>query len=221
MNDLVQEPVQINTFNLNVIHYLKSTIPLTLMSQINDDVDKLQKKNYIGAKDYNYNLVGNIEKEYVYDNGPARLNEFLNILSKEYWKKSVHNVDNSNKNMKIKVEKSIPDVWINFMKAGEVNPPHNHGGVLSFVIWVKIPYLLEDEHKNLSVSKSKQKMAGVFSFLYPKMDVPGGIFTSNLKIDKKNEGHMIIFPASLLHAVYPFYTSNEYRISIAGNLDYV
>ena len=36
----------------------------------------------------------------------------------------------------------------------------------------------------------------------------------------KFEGYMILFPARLRHCVYPFYETNEPRISIAGNLSY-
>jgi len=29
---------------------------------------------------------------------------------------------------------------------------------------------------------------------------------------------MLIFPARMTHCVYPFYTSQDYRISISGNV---
>ena len=31
-------------------------------------------------------------------------------------------------------------LWVNFQKKNEFNPIHNHSGLYSFVIWVKIPY---------------------------------------------------------------------------------
>ena len=30
--------------------------------------------------------------------------------------------------------------WVNYQKQNEFNPIHNHAGVYSFVIWMKIPY---------------------------------------------------------------------------------
>jgi len=39
-----------------------------------------------------------------------------------------------------------------------------------------------------------------------------------LNVENGWEGRVVMFPAKLLHVVYPFYTSNGYRISIAGNL---
>jgi len=29
-----------------------------------------------------------------------------------------------------------------------------------------------------------------------------------------------MFPSQLIHAVYPFYTSDEYRISVSGNIKF-
>ena len=31
---------------------------------------------------------------------------------------------------------------------------------------------------------------------------------------------MIIFPACVNHGVYPFYTSDDYRVSVAGNFKF-
>ena len=40
------------------------------------------------------------------------------------------------------------------------------------------------------------------------------------KLSKNYEGTMLFFPAKLRHCVYPFYGTDEPRISIAGNLNY-
>ena len=39
-------------------------------------------------------------------------------------------------------------------------------------------------------------------------------------LSPKYEGFMLFFPAKLRHCVYPFYETDEPRISIAGNLSY-
>jgi hypothetical protein len=46
----------------------------------------------------------------------------------------------------------------------------------------------------------------------------GRIVQNRIEVDKSWEGTMIMFPSSLHHMVHPFYTSDEYRISISGNL---
>ena len=38
--------------------------------------------------------------------------------------------------------------WVNFQKAGDFQPLHNHGGIFSFVIWMKIPFDYEEQNKN-------------------------------------------------------------------------
>ena len=42
----------------------------------------------------------------------------------------------------------------------------------------------------------------------------------SIPVDKSFEGKMIMFPASQYHAVYPFYTSDEERITVSGNLKF-
>ena len=37
--------------------------------------------------------------------------------------------------------------WVNYQKQNEFNPVHNHGGVYSFVIWMKIPYDSEKQNQ--------------------------------------------------------------------------
>jgi len=39
-----------------------------------------------------------------------------------------------------------------------------------------------------------------------------------LFLDKSWEGTIIVFPAKMLHCVYPFYTSDGTRISLSGNV---
>jgi hypothetical protein len=39
-------------------------------------------------------------------------------------------------------------------------------------------------------------------------------------VDKEWEGKIALFPAKLNHLVYPFYTSDEPRISISGNIGF-
>ena len=40
----------------------------------------------------------------------------------------------------------------------------------------------------------------------------------NISADEKYENTLMVFPSSLYHSVNPFYTSDEYRISVSGNI---
>ena len=66
--------------------------------------------------------------------------------------------------------------------------------------------------------EDKEKKAGHFCFLYSGPD--GRVLSEDIPVDKKYEGKMALFPASLNHQVYPFYTSDEQRITISGNVGF-
>ena len=42
----------------------------------------------------------------------------------------------------------LEKLWINFQGPNEFNPPHSHGGALSFVIFAKVPTELRVENQN-------------------------------------------------------------------------
>ena len=39
-----------------------------------------------------------------------------------------------------------------------------------------------------------------------------------IPVSKEMEGCIMMFPSTMMHCVYPYYTTTERRISIAGNL---
>ena len=106
--------------------------------------------------------------------------------------------------------------WANIQKKHEFNPMHMHDGVYSFAIWLKVPYNIEDELKSPSVNRSNMPRAGLFSFIYT--NIFGEIREAEFPVDRSFEGTIFLFPSCLPHMVYPFTSSNEYRISISGNL---
>lgn len=113
---------------------------------------------------------------------------------------------------------AIDPIWTNYMRKGDFNPIHNHNGELAvFVIWVTIPYDLNEElNYNKRKSAKNNPSNSCFEFTYNTYD--GRIVNSTVLVDKSMEGTITMFPATMMHAVYPFYTSNEERISIAGNI---
>jgi hypothetical protein len=60
------------------------------------------------------------------------------------------------------------------------------------------------------------ELASTFQFVYTT--ALGTIANCPMFVESGWEGNIIMFPAKLLHMVYPFQTSDDYRISIAGNL---
>ena len=112
--------------------------------------------------------------------------------------------------------------WINFQKKYEYNPIHTHSGFLSFVIWLKVPYSLQDEMNQPNSIKAKNEFLMVNGdFCFIKIDnfnfINHPIDRIQLGVDRSWETRGVLFHAAVPHTVHPFYTSDEYGISISGN----
>ena len=104
----------------------------------------------------------------------------------------------------------LEKLWINFQGPNEFNPPHAHGGALSFVIFLKVPIELKVENQNY---KGLSAGPGGITFLYG--DTEDKCIASHSIFPEV--GDMYIFPAWLKHWVYPFKTDCT-RISVSGNV---
>lgn len=189
--------------------YLILDVPKPILSELELFVKYLLENNFNSIK-INAKLAGHIKHEYKLPENKA-LKQFILyscILYHETYKNGLE---------KKEIKKAdFSDIWVNFQKKTEFNPVHDHSGDYSFVIWHKIPFFYEEEIKNESSIQSTNPPVSAFQFQY--VNSIGRLNTETLQVDKQWEGKMIVFPASLHHCVYPFYTSDEYRISIAGNL---
>ena len=103
----------------------------------------MKKAKAEGDKANGY-LVGHIKEEYHINKFTKN---FVNFLLRCAWseepKKHIDKVTCLSENRPI----YLHTLWVNYMKKYEFNPPHNHSGVLSFIIFVKIPYDLKEEAK--------------------------------------------------------------------------
>ena len=118
------------------------------------------------------------------------------------------------------IEPFLKSFWVNYQYKHEINPYHDHTGIYSFAIWMKIPYHWKDQNKLpfLDGVKESEKKIGCFEFEYT--DTLGAIRNYPYRLDPNREGEMLFFPANLRHSVYPFYDTDEPRISISGNVYY-
>jgi len=110
-------------------------------------------------------------------------------------------------------ELNAHDLWVNFMKPGDFNPVHTHGGDYSFVIFLDVPKQLEKEQNEFEGTSSKP---GSLMFEFTQQAKPKWAQTGQIVTPKT--GDMYIFPALLQHWVYPF-KSNITRVSVSGNLE--
>ena len=168
-------------------------------------------------------LAGNISESYqledtdgifVTDTLQPLINEYIKLNNNQH----PHKITFTSNKPKVKLKLTVSDLWVNFQNKHEFNPPHSHDGMYSFVIWMKIPYNYEEERKLpfLDGVKEPDKKPGNFEFSYPGM--LGEIRTTTYYLSPEMEGHMLVFPAGLTHQVFPFYTSDEQRVSISGNV---
>ncbi len=158
--------------------------------------------------DTRHTLAGHIDKE----------NSFSKI-DKEWFLKQTFNVFQTYLNLikERSLEKTrtptslqLNNLWINFMKKGEFNPPHHHDGDISFVIYTSVPKEIISEHREF---KGRGPGPGTIQFIY-------GEYSEAYKTElnfQPEEGNMYLFPASLRHFVPPF-RSDVIRESISGNL---
>ena len=106
--------------------------------------------------------------------------------------------------------------WVNYQKQNEFNPVHNHSGVYSFVLWMKIPYDCEKQNQKDISRNSNTPSIGDFQFTYSNM--MGKSCIETYRLSPHYEGTMLFFPSQLPHQVYPFYDCDEERISVSGNI---
>jgi len=107
----------------------------------------------------------------------------------------------------------VSDLWCNFQKANEFNPPHDHTGTLSFVIYLKAPEIMRTEceaHQKVKTGAGP----GCISFFLADSDSKNSIIQHSFL---PMTGDCFIFPAWLKHWVYPF-KSDCTRVSVSGNV---
>tara|TARA_Y100001973_G_C5167248_1_gene316898 strand:- start:866 stop:1519 length:654 start_codon:yes stop_codon:yes gene_type:complete len=189
-------------------------LPKKDFNWLKKECDKAKKN---GVKN-NQKLVGHIKEEY---HIPGISSSFFNLICSTACEHQ--NFKRLEKKFRILSENKplyLDSFWVNFMKKYEFNPMHNHEGLFSFVVFVKIPYDLKKEEgyfPDLPIREGKEEIQNS-NFTFFNIDPTGEIIMTILKVDKSFEGKMLIFPSKQMHSVNPFYTSDDYRITVSGNL---
>ena len=198
--------------------YLLLKIPQEILDEIKISVDEIQN-NFTQAIPANNKLAGQIDKEYNIKL-TDKTSQYIKWTVDQYHKHNPQYLDNYRKlfpNGEFSLVEGA-NTWINFQEKYEYNPMHDHSGVFSYVMWYQIPFYKEDEIKYGAGNNKNKELPnanGEFHFIYhdgEKMNY------WEVGIDKNSEGYMAVFPSNLAHLVYPFYTSDDYRITISGNI---
>lgn len=194
-----------------------------------NEVDKSIKDIFSNKEKYfkmNNDLAGHIEEEYRLSKTPFIekfvKDQVLEIENKTNHAKSIiENFANyfANIHPNTKVEWYMHEKpWVNIQYKGEFNPPHVHAGLYSWVIWHDIPYTKEEEIKS-GPGRFKEHGHVNGDFQFSTSDYKSSsIINHNLQIDKSANGTFIIFPSNLNHTVFPFFSTDKPRITVAGNI---
>jgi hypothetical protein len=179
----------------------------------------ISKKNKMNV---NHVLAGNISKsENLIDNN----NWFFESCLKVKCEKIFYSNWEEYYRFKILKEEKSPEwflksLWVNYQKQHEFNPPHYHqGGIgFSFVVFMKIPTHWKEQHALPFVGNANSPAASNFAFINPGQPPDRNISFFDIKLSSEDEGRMLFFPSSQYHQVYPFYGTEEERITISGNI---
>ena len=124
---------------------------------------------------------------------------------------------------------SMRAIWSNIQEAREYNPPHQHTGHFSFVVYCRndlqkfsIEELQDNEYdsphgQNDEQSLANRKLAGLIELQYGE---PNWMNWNQYQFVPQR-GDIIIFPSWLRHTVYAHYMPNCVRVSVAGNVSIV
>ena len=125
-----------------IIGWLEIELPKTAMKRLQSYIETA-KKNPISLND---TLAGNISKSLILKD---KDDWFFNTILIPLINKFVEDFPSYTEGLAHLTEDApycLDKLWVNFQKQHEFNPPHNHAGVFSFVIWVKIPTDWREQH---------------------------------------------------------------------------
>ena len=202
-----KDQIEVRTFNWG---------PCLINLKIRDDFKKiLLDEAAKNEQDFSHKLAGQIRKETGYsdksrDKIVPYLAPYLGVYDQMFQKYQA-------KNYEKKPEYTLTALWCNFQRQHEFNPPHDHSGIYSFVIWMQIPTSYE-EQKKLPICAESNAHGSISNFGFHYTNSVGRVSQFFYNMEKEAEGYMIMFPSEMKHEVFPFYENDGERISISGNI---
>ena len=177
------------------------------------DMSILYRLSVIGSTlktSANTSLAGHLKSQWHYTEDTIKwFEEQMQPVFNDYKNNlAVHTNDNS----LLKGKYEVNSLWINYMKSGDFNPPHNHTNAqVSFVLYVDVPEeLLQEEKEHEGTTDGPGSIMFTISDYFKEHFIGGRAFVPE-------SGQLFIFPAELIHWVFPF-KSDVIRTSVAGNL---
>ena len=195
-----------NNIDLPNFGVLLTDIPKDLLTEIKKEVRDIKNR-----KKYTTGISSNkIAKHYSLVKTKPKLDEFLKICLNEYENKYNYILDHASKTLNRKnIDIIFTEAWFNIQKKGEFLSNHFHDGILSYSLWIDIPF-------ENNIDETNEKFNSCFELMYT--NIIGKIVSKKIFVDKSWEGKMILFPSTIVHCVYPFFKTKGDRVSVAGNM---
>ena len=175
--------------------------------------DYIVKKLLIEGKkakhNYNHKLAGHLNHQYLY---PNKVQKWFYDEIKPIFQAYRDGHCKYHGLKKFDVELQPESLWVNFMKPGDFNPKHTHGGDYSFVLFLDVPKQLKKEQEEFKGTSAKP---GSLLFEYTQQARPQWASTGH-QVEPET-GDFYMFPALFQHWVAPF-KSKITRVSVSGNL---
>ena len=187
--------------------------PFVMATRVPEDIRKrLLKDAKKQLKSYHKHLAGHLHTQLRYNDDTTK---WFYEQSTPIWQAYREGWSNWAGLTNYSCELNAHDLWVNFMKPGDFNPVHTHGGDYSFVIFLDVPEKIIEEQNAFEGTSSKP---GSLMFEFTQQAKPKWAITGQTYRPKT--GDMIIFPALLQHWVVPF-KSKCTRISVSCNIEVV
>ena len=175
-----------------------------------DTITEVGRQRY--ENDYREELAGHLDHEYGFTNADREL--FVKLYGRYF--------DSYTQAYKDRFGEDhggleLTALWINFMQAGDFNPPHMHTQHVSFVLYTSDTTGLDKEVEDF---KGTGPAPGNIIFTYGENSykyAPEWNVRNHHRHPKK--GDLYIFPALLKHWVCP-YKSDFERVSVSGNFKF-
>jgi len=177
----------------------------------NDIIEHLKKKGESARQknnDFRKNLAGLLKEEYYLEYEDKQY--FVSVLKDTFFDYLNYYFNEFGCFVDCPIDGvGLDTLWINYMQKNEFNPPHTHSGNFSFVIYLDVPEIINEEK---TIARSPHP--GSIQFIYGQ----SARFLSTLHNFRPKTGDLFIFPAYLTHYVTPF-KSDVVRISMSGNVN--
>ena len=189
--------------------FISATLEPKEIDPIKQEIEQIQK-DFSNSTVEELGNAGNLKNNFALQTSLPTLQTIVQPLCKKYCEVFAHGDRTQN-------EFNLKNAWVNYQRKHEYFGNHTHNGLFSFALWIKVPYTMQQEQEHVDYSNRNIQHLPAFHFHYT--DAMGTIRNQIIPVDKTYENKLILFPGNMNHSVSPFYTSDEYRITVSGNIE--